>query len=147
MILRRMSALIAIVMLFAAPLSAQGKWWLAEHRFYRELKLTPQQSSRIEQIFQEAVPTLKAHKKTLDEAETKFASLMERGNDQQIMVQLNYLETARAELSKSRTIMHLKMRNALTKDQWAIFTALSQAAERERTQREHPAPPAAAPAK
>jgi Spy/CpxP family protein refolding chaperone len=138
--LRRLSALLAIVLLLTSPAFAQGKWWQADHRFFRELKLTADQSRRLEEIFQASLPALKAHKKQLDEAETKFAALMERGGDQQIMVQLNYVETARAELNKSRVMMQLRMKNALTSDQWAKFTALHQAADRERAQSEHPAP-------
>jgi len=130
--LRRVSALFVVAVLIAAPALAQGKWWQSDHRFFRELALTQVQSQRLEEIFQAAVPALKSHKKTLDEAEAKFAALMERGDEQHIMVQLNYVETARAELNKTRIMMQLRMRKALTNDQWAKFTALHQAAERER---------------
>jgi Spy/CpxP family protein refolding chaperone len=136
-LLRRISALFAIVLLCASPAVAQGKWWQSE-KFTRELKLTQEQSRRLEDIFQSSLPALRTHKKSLDEAETKFAALMERGGDQQIMIQLNYVETARAELNKARVMMQLRMKNALTTDQWAKFTALHQAADRERLQREHP---------
>lgn len=129
---RRVPALILVAVLVAAPAFAQGKWWQSDHRYFRELTLTQEQSKRLEEIFQAALPSLKSHKKSLDEAEAKFAALMERGNDQQIMVQLNYVETARAELNKSRIMMQLRMKNALTTDQWAKFTALHSAAERER---------------
>src|SRR5688572_2925633 len=120
--LRRVSALFVVAVLVAAPALAQGKWWQSDHRFFRELALTQVQSQRLEEIFQAAVPALKSHKKTLDEAEAKFASLMERGDEQHIMVQLNYVETARAELNKTRIMMQLRMRKALTNDQWAKFT-------------------------
>jgi hypothetical protein len=47
------------------------------------------------------------------------------------MEQVNHLETARAELSKSRTWMLLRMRKVLTANQWAKFTALQhEAAQR-----------------
>lgn len=134
--LQRTFALLAIVLLGATPAVAQGKWWQSE-KFTRELKLTQEQSKRLEDIFQASLPALRAHKKTLDQVETKFAALMERGGDQQIMEQLNYVETARAELNKSRWMMLLRMKNALTTDQWAKFTALHQAAEHERLEREH----------
>lgn len=130
--LRRISALFVVAVLLSTPALAQGKWWQSDHRFFRELALTQDQSKRLEEIFQAAVPTLKTHKKTLDEAETKFTALMERGDESQIMVQLNYVETARAELNKARIMMQLRMRKALTDDQWAKFTALHQAVERDR---------------
>src|SRR5688572_14692985 len=68
--LRRMSALFVVAVLLSTPALAQGKWWQSDHRFFRELALTQDQSKRLEEIFQAAVPTLKTHKKTLDEAET-----------------------------------------------------------------------------
>jgi Spy/CpxP family protein refolding chaperone len=134
-LLRRISVCLALLFALSAPLLAQGKWWQADHRYSRELKLTTEQSRRLEEIFQRSVPTLRAHKAALDKAEKQFDALMERGGDQAIMEQLNHVETARAELNKSRTMMLLRMKDVLLQDQWAKFTALHQAAERERMQR------------
>lgn len=125
-----------MVVLAAAPALAQGKWWQADHQYFRELSLTATQSTRLEEIFQASVPALRAHKVTLDKAERQFDALMEKGGDQAIMEQLNHVEIARAELNKARTRMLLKMKNVLTNDQWAKFTALHQAAERERLQKQ-----------
>jgi Spy/CpxP family protein refolding chaperone len=133
--LRRVSALFLLVVLAASPALAQGKWWQADHQYFRELRLTAAQSQRLEAIFQESVPSLRALKAALDKVEKQFDALMERGGDQAIMEQLNHVETARAELNKARTMMLLRMKNALTQDQWAKFTALHQAAERERLQK------------
>ena len=135
--LQRISALVAMIVLLSVPAFAQGKWWQADHRFFRELRLTPEQGRRLEEIFQASVPTLRAQKKSLDVAETEFAALVERGGDQAIMERLNHVESARAELNKTRWMMLLRMKNVLMADQWAKFTALQQAAERERIQREH----------
>lgn len=130
-IFRRISALLIIVVLCASPAASQGfKWWQSEE-YKRELQLTAEQTKRLEEIFQSSVPTLKAHKKTLDSEEAKFEKLIERGGDAAIMEQVNQLEMARAELSKSRLWMLLQMRKVLTADQWAKFTALQhEAAQR-----------------
>ena len=115
------------------PVAAQGfKWWQSD-TFKKELGLTPDQTRRIEEIFQQALPTLKTQKSALDEAEAKFDGLVERGEDRAVMEQVNLVEAARGELNKSRTMMLLRMRKVLTRDQWAKFTALHQAAERERS--------------
>ena len=53
------------------------------------------------------------------------------------MDQVDSVESARAELNKSRTMMLLRMRRVLTTDQWAKFTALHQAAEKFGRDREH----------
>jgi Spy/CpxP family protein refolding chaperone len=121
-------ALVAI----ALPVTAQGKWWQSEE-YKRELKLTADQSKKLEDVFQASVPTLKSLKKTLDQAESEFERLLERGDDGSVMDQVERVEAARAELNKSHTMMMLRMKRVLTAEQWAKFNAMHQAAERERT--------------
>jgi Spy/CpxP family protein refolding chaperone len=129
----RFTALMAFTVALAvgAEVSAQGfKWWQAES-VIKELGLTPEQTRRLEDIFQKALPQLKAHKTALDTAEAHFERLIDRG-DEAAMEQINAVEAARAELNKSRARMLWNMRQVLTRDQWAKFTALQQAAEQER---------------
>ena len=112
-----------------APQSALAfKWW--QSPFYiKELGLTTEQTRRMEEIFQNALPTLKLQKTALDDAENKFERLVERGDDREVMEQVNVVEATRADLNKTRTLMLLGMRKLLTRDQWAKFTALHQAAQ------------------
>jgi Spy/CpxP family protein refolding chaperone len=111
----------------ASTASAQGfKWWKSE-QYRRELVLTGDQSKRLEEIFQAALPNLRAHKKVLDDAEASFNQLVERGDDKAVMEQVGRVEMARAELNKTRTLMLLKMRRTLTTDQWVKLGALHQA--------------------
>ena len=112
-----------------------GKWWQSD-QFRRELGLTTEQSRRLEDIFQAAAPALRAQKKALDAAEVQFERLVERGDDGSVMDQVDSVESARAELNKSRTMMLLRMRRVLTIDQWAKFTALHQASEKTGPERE-----------
>jgi Spy/CpxP family protein refolding chaperone len=123
--------LITFVLVAPAQPGQAFKWWHSEH-FKRELGLTKEQTRRLEEIFESAVPTLRVQKKALDEAEATFERLFELGDDATVMEQVGHVESARAELNKSRTMMLLRMRRVLTTDQWAKFTALHQAAERER---------------
>jgi Spy/CpxP family protein refolding chaperone len=126
-------ALVALVWTLGQPAAAQGfKWWQSD-RFIRELGLTQEQSRRLEEIFQAALPKLRALKASLDKAEARLDELIERGDDAAVMEQLNSVEAARAELNKSRTMMLLGMRRVLTTDQWVKFTALHQAEERARS--------------
>jgi Spy/CpxP family protein refolding chaperone len=104
------------------------KWWTNAY-YIKELGLTAEQTRRMEEIFQSALPTLKIQKTALDEAEAKFERLIERGDDREVMEQVNVLEATRADLNKTRTVMLLGMRKLLTRDQWAKFTALHQAAQ------------------
>jgi Spy/CpxP family protein refolding chaperone len=126
--LLRFAALVPVVLFLASPASAQGfKWWNSD-QYRRELGLTSDQSRRLEEIFQAALPNLRTAKKSLDEAEATFEGLVQRGDDSAVMQQVDRVETARAELNKARTMMLLKMRRALTIDQWVKLGAL----ERER---------------
>jgi Spy/CpxP family protein refolding chaperone len=130
-LLRLIVVSFSLLIASALPAAGQGKWWQSEE-YKRELKLTPEQSRKLEDVFQAAVPTLKSLKKALDQAESEFERLLERGDDGSVMDQVERVEAARAELNKSHTMMMLKMKRVLTPDQWAKFNAMHQTAERER---------------
>jgi Spy/CpxP family protein refolding chaperone len=124
---RRAAALAALVLFLAAPVAAQqrGKWWRND-RVVRELGLTSEQSTRLEEIFQKHQPTLRQRMDSLQQAERAFDLAVETGDDKAVMSQVDVVEAARAELNKTRTMMLLRMRRSLTADQWAKFTALAQ---------------------
>ena len=125
---RWLFAVAALVLFLPHPAAAQGfKWWNSD-QYRHELGLTTDQSRRLEDIFQAALPGLRTAKKSLDDAEAEFGSLVQRGDDAAVMAQLDRVETSRGELSKTRTKMLLKMRRVLTTDQWVKLGAL----ERER---------------
>ena len=58
-----------LVLLGTGPLFAQGKfkWWQSD-RYKTELMLTADQSKRLEEIFQNALPTLRAQMKALSQS-------------------------------------------------------------------------------
>lgn len=119
------------VLTVAVPAAGQGKWWQSED-YKRELRLTAEQSKKLEEVFQASVPTLKSLKKALDQAESEFERLLERGDDGSVMDQVERVEAARAELNKSHTMMMLRMKRVLTTEQWTKFNAMHQTAERDR---------------
>jgi Spy/CpxP family protein refolding chaperone len=126
-------AVLALLAFCAAPALAQrGKWWQDE-RFRRELGLTAEQSTRLEEIFQKTQPTLRQRMQALDQAEQEFDLLVETGDDASVLDHVGIVEAARAELNKTRTVMLLRMRRSLTADQWAKFTALADQRNRDRT--------------
>ena len=131
-LLRQSVVSFAVLVAVALPAAGQGKWWQSEE-YIRELRLTPEQSKKLEEVFQASIPTLKSLKKTLDQAESEFERLLERGDDGSVMDQVERVEAARAELNKSHTMMMLRMKRVLTTEQWTKFNAMHQTAERERT--------------
>jgi Spy/CpxP family protein refolding chaperone len=127
------SALLALALFLAVPAAGQGsKWWQSD-KHKRELGLTAEQSRQLEEIFQAAIPSLRVLNETLDQAEAELERRVQKGDDNAILEQVKRVALARAELSTARTMMLIRMRKKLTTDQWAKFTAMHQAAEREKT--------------
>lgn len=138
-----MAAVTLAALVWITTLSAgqQGfKWWQSDS-YKKELGLTAEQTRRMEEIFQKAMPQLKVQKSALDEAEAKFDRLVELGEDAAVMKQITVVEAARAELNKGRTLMLYGMRKVMTRDQWVKFTALHEAA----MQQQKPSPPPPSP--
>jgi Spy/CpxP family protein refolding chaperone len=131
--LRRCAALLALAALvLPSAVSAQRfKWWQSD-QVQRELGLTKEQSTRLEDIFQSYLPTLRKQKETLDAAEAEFGRLVAKGDHQATLAQVDVVETARAALNKSRTLQLVHMRRVLTADQHAKLTAILRAAESDR---------------
>ena len=122
---QRISGRFAAV-LWAPPASAQGfKWWQSD-TFVRGLRLTQEQSTKIEGIFQHTLPALRKEKDALDKAQADFNQMVEASDDAQVMAQVGVVEAARSELNKSRTMMLLRMRRVLTPDQRVTFVMLQQ---------------------
>ena len=124
-------AVLVLMSVASAQPSKPSKWWQNE-KFIKELGLTQEQSRTIESIFQTSLPNLMALKKALDEADAEFERRWERGDEGPIMEQLHRVEQAKSTLSIARQTQLLSMRKVLTTNQWAKFTALHQALERER---------------
>jgi Spy/CpxP family protein refolding chaperone len=139
-------ALTALAWIATLSAGQQGfKWWQSD-QYKKELQLTAEQTRRMEEIFQKAMPQQKVQKSALDEAEAKFERLVEKGEDAAVLEQINIVEAARAELNKGRTLMLYGMRKAMTHDQWVKFTALHQAAMKQQQQQPPQQPPPTTPA-
>jgi len=125
-------ALAVLTVLVPSAATAQGKWWQSE-RFQRELQLTAEQISRIEEVFQSAIPEQRKQKKALDRAEDDLSRLIDTATDETpVMQQADRVEEIRSELSKARTLMLLRMRRVLTTDQRVKLAALHDEWERNR---------------
>ncbi len=119
---------------------AQGfKWWQNE-RFQQELGLTTEQTGRLEEIFQSLQPTLKTQKDTLDKLESRLSKVINdpRADEAKVLEVLERVESARGELSKSRTLLAFRMRRILTTDQNVKFKALHEEWVRERRNKPNP---------
>lgn len=121
----RIPALLLLVTLVlpAAADAQRFKWWQAE-QVQRRLGLTREQVTRLEEIFQSYLPTLRRQKEALDFEESRFSDLVAKGDHAQTLVQVDVVESARAALNKSRALQLVNMRRVLTADQHAKLTAI-----------------------
>jgi Spy/CpxP family protein refolding chaperone len=96
----------------------RGKWWQSES-MKQELALTADQSVRIEEIFQATRPELTAANERLDALQAELSRTLADENAQEAAVarQIDFVEAARSELSKLRTLMLFRMHRVLTPEQ------------------------------
>ncbi len=113
--------------------SAQGfKWWTDES-VQKRLALSTEQSRRLEELFRQALPTLRSGRDRLEVAERDLSALIEGSLDEaQVVRQLERVEATRAEVNKARTLMLLHMRRVLSPDQRLRLDELHHERDRDR---------------
>jgi len=128
---------LGLLMALAASTPAQAgqkaKWWRSE-TFQRELRLTTDQVSRLDQIFHASWPTLKQHKHDLDRLETDLSKLIAEGTaeESQVIEMIDRVEASRSALGRTRSLMLFRMHRVLSASQRATLKALHDAPERDR---------------
>jgi Spy/CpxP family protein refolding chaperone len=85
-------------------------------------------------------PTLKTQKEALDKLEAKLSKVVNdpRSDEALVLSAVERTESARGELSKSRTLMVFRMRRILTSDQNVKMKALHEQWVRDRRTRSNP---------
>lgn len=109
------------------------KWWQND-RFKAELGLTAEQISRIDDIFQSTLPGLRSCYRELERLEDRMNDAISAGNitEVELIKQIDAVEAARSELSKTRTLMLFRMRQVLTPEQRVKMKKMHEEWERER---------------
>jgi len=94
------------------------KWWAID-KYKQELKLSSDQSARIEKVFQASMEQLKVDKDAMDRALTEFSRLMElpQASEHDFTRAVNTLEMARYNVSRERTFMLVRIHSILTPEQ------------------------------
>lgn len=125
---RRLLSAVAIVLSVSAAdaFSSQAQpfpWWKA----VRDLGLSPEQSTKIDGIFQSTMPELRQDADELERLEAKLSRMIESGADEvQVLRQVDRVEAARATVNKMRTMMLFRMRQVLTPEQRVRFKAMQE---------------------
>jgi Spy/CpxP family protein refolding chaperone len=139
---RRLSAAVFVLALGVADLAASQTpqpfyWWRSE-QFKKDLGLTFDQVTRIDSIHQSTLPELRQEMDEFNRCDTKLSRLIETSTDEALLArQIDRVETARANLNKTRSLMLARMRLVLTADQRARFKVLQE--ERQSQNRRPPA--------
>lgn len=111
-------ALLALAL--AAPAHAQSfgfPWW-QDAQFQRDLSLSADQVAKIDAIFRAAITQLRQKKQELDQQEDELSRMIAANADEALVTrQVEKVETIRAFMNKTRTLMLLHERQVLTPDQ------------------------------
>ena len=126
----------SLVLALAVPAlaGAQGfKWWQSD-KFKADLGLSPDQVTRLEEVYQGLRPKLTSGKEELDRLEAGLSKLIAEGvaPEGDVMKMVDQVEHSRAELAKSRTLMIYRMHQILTVEQRVKMNALHERWEQER---------------
>jgi Spy/CpxP family protein refolding chaperone len=116
------------------PTVAQGfKWW-QDDKVQKGLALSPEQITKLEGVFQTAMPSLRAQKRAFDKLEDELSKMVReaRVGERELEEFVVRVEAARADLSKTRTLMLYRMHRILSPEQNVKLDELFDQMERER---------------
>jgi Spy/CpxP family protein refolding chaperone len=99
-------------------------WWRDEH-YQKHLALTSDQVTRLEAIWQAALPELRKGRDDLDRQEAELSRLIEMNADETVVThQVDKVEIIRSHLNKARTLVLLHHRQLLTPEQRVKLKAM-----------------------
>lgn len=113
--------------------SARGpaKWWEA---YRAELRLTPDQATRIDAIFETTFPQLRASYGELSRREEQLSASISANDatEAEVLRQADQIESIRGELNKTRVLMLFRMRRVLSPEQRDKLQVLRKDRDRDR---------------
>jgi Spy/CpxP family protein refolding chaperone len=98
-----------------------GAAWWTNASVVRNLRLTPDQMSRIEAIFEQRRQTILQNKTDLEREETILAQMLDAESlepSRVISAEIDKVIQARGEMERTYSTMTLEMRQVLTREQW-----------------------------
>lgn len=126
-----------LVVSAAAPASGQGFRWWQHEQFQRDLALSADQIAKIEDVFQTTLPTLRAQKRAFDKLEDELTRMVREAKvgERELEEFVVRVEAARADLSKTRTLMLYRMHRILSAEQNVTLDRLFDQMERDKERR------------
>lgn len=124
----------------AASQSPQPFFWWRSEEFKKELGLSTEQVTKIDGIHQSTLPELRQERDELNTYEAKLSKLLESSTDEALIArQIDRVETARANVNKTRSLMLARIRLVLNPDQRARFKVMAERRQGQQNSRQ-PAP-------
>jgi Spy/CpxP family protein refolding chaperone len=121
----------------AQPSPSRGRAWWREPAFQKNLGLSTDQVSRVEKVFQDALPDLRRGREDLDRQEAELSRLIEMNADEAVVIrQVDKVEGIRGHLNKTRQLLLLHSRQLLTPEQRVKLKTLFDQMQAERAQAE-----------
>jgi Spy/CpxP family protein refolding chaperone len=118
----RRAVAILLLLALAPPVGAQSFAWWKSEPFQKEVGLSADQCTRIDNVFQSTLPKLRQGHDELDKQEAELSRMIEANADEGLVVkQVDRVEATRATLGKMRTMMLFHMHQVLTPEQLAKF--------------------------
>jgi Spy/CpxP family protein refolding chaperone len=103
--------------LSAQSVTLQRFWWKTDPT-RKDLGLTHEQSTKLDRIWSDALPTAQQNLDQLDRYESHLSKLIETDSDEiDILRAVDKIEALRATMNKNRTLLLVHMRQVLTADQ------------------------------
>ncbi len=132
-------ALMALVA-SASYAGAQGSKWWQDDKVKAELGLTPDQTAKLEGVFQSSMTPQQKNWDDLVKRQKEFSALLLKDDttEAEVMRQAAQIESLRSELSKARTLMLFRMNRILTPEQRVKFNDMHNRREGDRDRRSSP---------
>jgi Spy/CpxP family protein refolding chaperone len=111
----------------------RAKWW-QDDKIKAELRLTPDQTTRIEDVFQAFFVKMKGTAEDLGRREEQLSKLISANDvtEVQLLKEADQVEVLRGTLGKARTLMLFRMRRVLSPDQRNKLAEIQKSQEQER---------------
>src|SRR6185503_13486440 len=101
--------------------------WYRNEQSKKELGLTAEQSDKINNIHQSMIGELRQEYDELQKCEAKLDKLLETSTDEALLArQIDRVESARANLNKTRSLMFARMRLVLSAEQRARLKVMAE---------------------
>ena len=121
----RILAVLALLAGAAPALAQRGFPWWKDDKVVKELGLTPDQSTKIDNIWRATSPQLRQSNEELTRQEAELSRLIATMAEEPVVEkQIDKVEAIRASLNKTRTLMLLHMVRKLTAEQRARFNPI-----------------------